>query len=89
MTDIRFVKRFVLFTKFAGLKDGKIVQAEQQYHTEFGRHHKASKFEMVNDNQVFIEFDESDSFSGSATIDKSYVEKLGGGIRLPDPCCNK
>lgn len=85
--SIRFVKRFVLFCNVVKLQDGKLTRYEEQYHVDFGEHHKVSTFEPKSENSVLIEFAEGDKFEGTATIDKSYVELLGGGERLVDPCC--
>ena len=88
--SIRFVKRFVLFADVVELdSNGKLARREEQYHVDFGEHHKVSVFEPKSENSVLIEFAEGDRFEGKTTVDKSYVELLGGGERLVDPCCNK
>ena len=88
--SIRFVKRFVLFTNVIKVNDkGKMVTEQNQEHVDFGEHHRVATFDKRSENSIFIEFSEDDRFQGTATIDASYVEMLGGGATLVNPCCNK
>lgn len=88
--DIRFVKRFVLFTQVIKLNaSNQLVTEQEQYHVDFGELHKVSTFNQKSENSVFIEFAPGDRFNGTATIDKSYVELMGTGAVLSNPCCNK
>jgi len=88
--SIRFIKNFVLFTKTTVTNaEGNLAVEEEQYHVVFGKHHQVTVFEPLSENAVFIEFAPGDPFQGTATVDKSCIESVGGAIRLSDPCCNK
>jgi hypothetical protein len=84
---VRFIKNFVLFLTEVKSIQGKLVSEQVQHHITFGQIHRVVNFEPQSENSVLIEFADDDPFSGTTTIDKSYVELQGGGTRLSDPCC--
>jgi hypothetical protein len=87
--SVRFIKRFVLFTKAIVMENGKLVPEPHQYHIDFGEYHKVITYEPRGENSVFVEFANDDPFKGTATIDKSCIEMIGGGHVLTNPCCDK
>jgi hypothetical protein len=82
--SIRFIKNFVLFITRTELKDGQISVEEEQHHVTFGEHHQVKRFSRQGEN-IIVDFAESDAFTGTAIINKSNVEQLGGHSEGPTP----